>query len=285
MHDEVTRAAAAAVAAEVVWLANDRGGAEGPEPPSPTGGAGGRMPPSPSRLGWAVVTPLVAEGAVVVAAPFAAGGLPGALAVADAVTLVLSDARLAGPAWQPLAVPVAAAVTDDPDGDRFLDGLVEQEVRKHPPSRARLDSPLLRREHWWEVPRRLVSLTPTGPPAAVGARDPAVDGVLAVAVGDGLHVDTVAVDDWDVPRPSLRSLAGRASADGDALLGTWDESRPDRERSTTLALTGHLAGGRLQVADRAGSRTLPPPLGLVARLREESARKRACRDALRAAGR
>lgn len=228
------------------------------------------------------VTPLVLDGAPTVALPYARRELAVALAAAAEVAVAVSDSRLAGRGWRPWAACGTARVDEDPDGACFSEVLLAQELRKHPPSRALLDTPVLRREYWWYVPRCIVRFSPQQI-RAVGRRGNADDGVLAYAAGPSLEVDTVAVAGWDDDPVGVTSLRGdaRRSMHAPATLFTHDFTVPDLDRWVQQSLTGQLRGGLLHVDSRAGSRTLAKPLSLRRRLRRLRELERACRRGLR----
>jgi hypothetical protein len=233
--------------------------------------------------GWLLAPPFVLHGTVVLALPYADRGAALGLATAGHATLVLADGREAGPRWTPLVVTAATEVTEDPEGRTLVDDLLPQAVAKHMPSRRRLDSALLRREHWWYVPRLLVTLRPTDDGTPVDPLGPA-DGLLAIDRG------TVAPSIHPVPDAATADSA--VTVDVDAPLGTpgtlltYDVEVPTFEPARWQLGYGRVEGGRWQA--RSSSRHGWPGRGratLVARIREERRLARACREGLRAAGR
>lgn len=228
------------------------------------------------------VTPLVFENAPAVALAYGDRALVRDLAACGEVALALSDSRLAYRGWQPLGMSGPVRVDEDPKGKQFQAQLLDQELRKHPPSRALLDTPVLRREHWWYVPRWIVRFTPARA-RALGRRTGPDDGVLAFAAGGSVDVDTVAVQDWAADAVVLGSLADHdiERVRGPAAVFTHDFSIPDLERRVEYAVQGELRGGRLHAATRSGTRALPGPLTLRARLRCLRELERACRRELR----
>lgn len=258
----LARAAALAALAEVAW------------------------PTADGRVRCVALTPLVADGGPVFALPYARSGLARDLAAAPAAAIVLSDSRLARRGWAPLGATVSLSVTADPRGERFQDELMEQELRKHPPSRALIDSPLLRREHWWYLPRLVVGVVEVDRVRPVGRRSGPDDAVLAYTTGGTVDGDTVAVTDWDEPRIRLRSLAGRdpgALGDVPATLFSHDFAVPDLDARTERFAEGRLGGGRLRVDRRGGHPRVVGPRGLRARLRDLRDLRHACVRGLRSA--
>lgn len=250
------RAVAAAGLAELVWPGGDR---------------------APSALG---VVPLLLGSTPAVALPWAYEERARAVAAAGSAALVLSDPRLSGSAWQPLAVVGRVTLVEDGEGELFGAQLLDQELRKHPPARVLAGSPLLRREHWWYLPRMVLLLEPerVEPVSPRGTPD---DAVLAVDSG-GLQLATVRVGDWDAD--PLVLAGGPEQVSGPAVLVGQEVSVPDAERWTVHATSGRYDAGRLLEVQRPTTRELEPVPGLRARVRRQRELERACARALRAAG-
>ena len=246
----------AAGVAELLWR----------EPDAPPGAVG--------------VVPLVLGGRPAVALPWAQVETARAAAASDSAALVLSDPRLAGPRWAPLVATGRLTLVEDGTGELFTDELLDQELRKHPPARALADSPMLRREHWWYLPR-LVLVLETDEVVPGGRRDGPADAVLAVD-DRGLHVRTVRVGDWDADPLDCRG--GPADVAGPAVFVGQELSVPDLERWTVHTTTGRYRDGRLTGVRPAATRDLEPVPGLLARVRRQRALERTCVRALRAAG-
>ena len=246
-----------------------------------------------AELGWrdgsglhaTAFTPLVIDDTVVAALPFDQTGTARAIADATAAVLVLSDSRMALRGWRSWAQPVRSHVTADRDGDWTWTGALDQEVRKHPPSRLLIDTAIQRREHWWYVPRWVVRLAPAGAAMAVTRRAGPDDAVLFEHGDGGLRARTVAVDDWHAAEMRLTALGPAAAADAGpvpALAFTHDFSIPDMERRCTFEVVGSHRGNVLHVAARRGRVALEPPAGLIRRLSRHWRRERECRRALAA---
>ncbi|MGY1827769.1 MULTISPECIES: hypothetical protein [unclassified Blastococcus] len=242
-----------------------------------------------AELLWAVpgappgatgVVPLVLGGRPAVALPWAHVATARAVAAAGSAALVLSDPRLTGSRWSPLALTGRFTLVEDGTGDLFTEDLLDQELRKHPPSRALADSHMLRREHWWYLPR-LVLLLDAADVVPVDRREGPADAVLAVDDG-GLHVRTVRVDDWDADPLELRGAP--AGVNGPAVLVGQELSVPDVERWTVHTTSGRFADGRITEVRPAATRQLEPVPGLLARIRRQRSLERTCIQALRAAG-
>lgn len=186
------------------------------------------------------------------------------------LTLALYDPRLARVGWSPLAVPVRATVEPDPEGERFKEELLEQELRKHPPSRELANSFLLQRENWWYLPRLIVRLEPVETPRPLARREESSHGLLAWTTGPSEHscVQTVAVPSPDGERVPVSPLGEGTPPDGvPAALRLHELELPEMERSATLKLCGRLRGGELAVERRAGAAELGPRPGIIARWR------------------
>ena len=275
----------------------------------------------PSGAYALAVVPLVLGGRPAVALPYAWAEVVRPLAATGWAVLSLTDPRMTGPRWRSCALAGRTTLVDDVDGAVLVEQLLDQELRKHPPSRVLADSPLLRRENWWYLPRVLVQLEVTRCDPLPPRTDPSAEAVLVTSRTDGVpRADVVTVPDWaarplpvravdrgglpvrdgrtgtgDGERPSRPGGGGptrsaRATAGGPAtaaLLAT-DASVPDVERWPQHLLVGRWrgsgAGGELAVtAGPAGPPHLPPPLGLMARWRRQRDLERACREGIAAA--
>lgn len=232
---------------------------------------------SPTAIG---VVPLLVGEQPAVALPWAYEEQARLAAAAGTAALVLSEPRLTGPAWEPMAAVGRLLLVEDGDGSLFVEQLLDQEVRKHPPARALAGSPILRREHWWYLPR-LVLLLEGSEVLPVAPRSDPDHAVLAVDDA-GLHVATVQVSDWE--EESLRIAGGPGDVAGPAVLVGQEVSVPDAERWSVHATTGRYGDGRLSDVQPATTRQLEPVPSLRARVRRQRDLERACVRALRAAG-
>lgn len=232
------------------------------------------------RVRLTSVTPLHLGGEPCLALPLDRLDLARALAASPSVALVLSDSRLAYKGWSPLAVTGRIHALPDPTGELFRERLLEQEVLKNPPARRLIDSPLLRRENWWYLPRVIARLVDIREMRAIARREPGRDGVLAWAGEAGIGVATVPDVEWSAEaiQTGAEGLPERASR---AALFTADFSIPDLDRSAELLLRGALDEGRFAVEERIGSLEMEPAPGVGARLRAFRALERACRQGLR----
>ena len=233
------------------------------------------------------VLPLVEPGAqdsVVLALTYAELHDARSLEVAGSASLVLGldDADEGGPL---LVADCAVQVTADPEGHVFGGDLLDQELRRWPPSRVLADSPLLRREHWWYVPRLLVRLRPVAVQRL--ERDARTDHLLVVDTGSRLQVEAIAAPSTLTTEHrgplALEHQAARI-ADGAATLHGRAISS-DRERWSQWSWSGQLAGGDLDVTSARGEVGLAPTPGVWKRWRTQRRLERACRAGLEAAGR
>jgi hypothetical protein len=226
------------------------------------------------------VVPLLLGDRAAVALPWAYAEQARAAAGSASAGLVLSEPRLTGSSWEPLAATGRLTLVEDTEGELFCAQLLDQEVRKHPPARALAGSPILRREHWWYL-RRLVLLLEPVQVVPVRRRLDPQDAVLAVDAG-GLHLSTVHVADWDTE--SLALTGAPQQAHGPAVLVGQEVSVPDAERWTVHVTSGRYEAGRLHEVQRPPTRELEAVPGLRARVRRHRQLERSCVKALRAAG-
>ncbi len=239
-------------------------------------GTGPRAGGPPRATG---VLPLVEAAGPVLALPYAERALAAALGDADEVLLTLTEPRGSGAAFTPLLLRCRPRLVPDPQGERFVATLLDQELVRWPPSRLRADSVLLRREHWWWLPRLLVELA-VHDVEPLPARTAPEHHLLVVAVGEGLEARVAAV----APNPFAVRVCGTDPGAGEAVLLGQDVSLPDLERWGRWSWSGHWADGTLAVARQPGRVGLPPVPGVLARWRAHRDLERACRAGLRAAG-
>jgi hypothetical protein len=225
------------------------------------------------------VTPLLLADRPTIALPYSEAVLAREIAASMVVAMVLSDQRMSSRGWRPLAVWGRPRLTEDREGELFRDQLIKQELRKFPPSRTLIDSLLLQREHWWYVPRLILSVDVTGA-VPLGERPDGLGEVLAVAGGpEQLHVDTVSCTDDGPERVRLESLAGRSPASGPAVLLGHDFTS-DLETWTPWTTRGWLHEQVLTVEERPERTGLAPPPRLWDRLRRQRRLEKDCRRGL-----
>lgn len=258
MDTDLERAVRAAGVAELCWTGEDPG-----------------APP-----GAAPVTPLLLGGEPAVAFPYAEATRARQVAAAATVALVISDDRMTGQGWRPLVVTGRPRLIPDRDGELFCDRLLDQELRKYPPARALIDSPLLRREHWWFLPRLIVAIEVSSQ-QPVGVRGGGRGEVLAVvpALAE-LAVDTVTPQERAADHVRVSSLAGGWPPAGPAVLLGHDFSVPDLERWTPWVTSGWWREGVVTVVQQPERTELEPTPGLWRRWQRQRRLERGCRRGL-----
>jgi len=219
------------------------------------------------------------------------------LASCPRVAWVLSDRRMAQRGWEPAVGYGRMRLIVDHDGSVFSESMLDQELRKHPPSRAFADSHLLRREHWWFLPRLILVLEPTVA-VQIGERtDPDSHSILTVSAADGaLAVDTVSLETVPVDTVPVDTVPDRPIAcislgeqapplPGRAALLQHDFSVPDLERWGHRITSGRWDGEALAAVPDPVSRPLgpllPPTLSVRERLRRHRELERDICRALR----
>lgn len=229
------------------------------------------------------VVPLLLDGQPALALTYDRCETAHRLERAPALTLALAEPKLARTGWSPLVVGVRATVDPGPDGELFVEHLLEQELRKHPPSVPLAGSFLLQRENWWYLPRLIVRLEPTGQPQPISRREDRSHGLLAWNPPDADHpeVRTVSVANVSADRIPL-GLAQDAPPEGlPATLRLQDFEAPEMERRAALTLRGRVRSGRLEVEQRTGSIGLGKRPGIIARWRSARELERGCKAGIK----
>jgi hypothetical protein len=232
----------------------------------------------------ASVFPLTDGHRPLLALPYARLGLARALAVSTEVVLAVTSLP-EGVDDPPVTVRGRAEVIEDPKGDRFHDsGLIEMELAKYPASRRRLDSLLLRREHWWFLPRLLVAIGGLG-----GAETIPQDDALLVGGGTSLDVGPCHLASRDplalrVADGVVGSLGRERAGSRPAVVLEHGGDLPELERSWERRWTGTLVDGRFETDSVSGDGPQERALTLRQRMRAEKQLERACKAGLRAAG-
>jgi hypothetical protein len=223
----------------------------------------------------AVVVPLVDAGRPAVALTYDRLAEAESIAAARRVVLAVTTPAVAKGAT-PVMAEAQLELTPDPRGVGFEDRLLAQELAKHPPSRQRADSRLLRREHWWYLPRLLLHVARLAPsrPLAVG------DALAAVAADGRLTVATVGLDDAASERPRTTTRL----PDGRAVLLRHGADVPDLDRRWERRWRGRVVAGELVVEATDVHPRHRGRAGVWRRWREETAFERACRAGLRTVG-
>jgi hypothetical protein len=226
--------------------------------------------------------PLVTESGPALAFPYADAEAARSLGTADSVLLTLSEPRSTGRAFTPLALTCTPRVTEDPEGDRFCAELLDQELRKYPPSRTLADSPLLRRENWWWLPRVVVDLavTRTEP---FHERAPE-DHLLVVDTAGSAGVPEAAVARVRSRDPLEVDVTVGTPGPGPAVLFGQDASFPDLERWGQWAWQGTWDGAAFTATSSPARTGVPPTPGVLARWRRQRDLEKRCRAGIAAVG-
>lgn len=261
----------AASIGEVAWV----------DPAAPAGDSGLRV---------RGVLPLVGEAGPVLALPFAAADAARSLAAAGGALLATREARSTSSAYRPLTLRCRTRLVEDREGDRFVDELLDQELRRYPPARVLADSAILRREHWWWLPRLLVELDVVSEEPPLPRAD---DRDHLLVVDDGTpdparRLTPAAARLTALPEAPSTELppveVTGTPAPGPAVLHGQDASFPDLERWGRWSWRGRWDGTELDVAEAPERVGLPPAPGVVARWRRQRTLMQACRAGLREVG-
>lgn len=230
------------------------------------------------------VTPLLLDKTPAFTLTYAHIKLAPEIAASPQVALVFYDSRLAYVGWSPLTVTARADVVLDPEGELFCEKLLHQELCKFPPDRQLIDSPLLRRENWWYLPRLIVRLVEPGEPRPVARRETPDDAILAYMSGGDLMTETVRVENWDAARIPVR-LPGVGKPPPPkslpAALLYHDFAVPDMDPRTSFLAVGRLENSRLFATRRSGSRMLGERPGLLTRWRAQRDLARCCKAGIK----
>lgn len=231
------------------------------------------------------VVALTRQDAPVVAFTYAAEAEARAAAAAPLVALTVTEPRSTGTAFTPLAVTGRPRLVEDLDGQVFTDELLEQELRCYPPARKFADSVMLRREHWWYLPR-LILVVDVQHSHPLPARTGRSEHVLVVADGAGLEARVV--EPAGLQDPADRSLSVFAPdqqpvPSGPAALVGQDASFPDLEQWSSWCFRGVCDGTGLRLTQPPPPAGLPPPASLWQRWRGQRSFAGACRAGIRRA--
>lgn len=221
------------------------------------------------------VVPLLLDGLPVLALTFDQVELATELAAADVVDLLVREPRNTGSAWRPGGWHCRSRLTEDLEGETWLEQLRLQELRRYPPARRYADSLLLCREHWWYLPRLLVRLEP------VDALDPPplrrdADDLLLVTTHDGGLV----VGGADSAGGTLRPTWGPRPAPGPGVVLGQDATFPDLEEWARWTRAVEVFDHEVVASEPLPEPGPPRVPGLRERWRRERHFTRACRRGL-----
>lgn len=248
----------------------------------------------------------------VIAFSYAYADLARSIAASPQATFAFTETRSTSSTFVPGAISGRPALVEDYDGSIFTEELLEQELRRHPPARVFADSVLLRREHWWYLPRLIVTLDveslrplpsrtiPDTLPQSPGAGSKPIPGtqqdapssfaaeyLLAVAADGGLETHLVRAVEGNSPRSVLlEPVDGGMLPRGQAVLAGQDASFPDRQQWSTWQYRGFCtgssdqAGAVLEVAEAPDCIGLEPIPSVWQRMRRQQKFGKACRSGI-----
>lgn len=220
------------------------------------------------------VVPLARVGRPTVAFTYADEQVARQVAGGGRVALALTETRSTRGPFRPVLLEGRPRLVEDPTGDVFVADLVEQELRRYPPSRVLADSPLLMREHWWYLPRLLVEVE-VDSVTAIGPRTADQDRLLVVAHAGTPVVRPAGVGRWTGDRLEL-DTAGAPVPPGPAVLFGQDATFPDLEQWEQWHHRGHWHGAWLTVTEAPAYEGLGEPPGLLQRWRRQRDLQRRC---------
>ncbi len=200
------------------------------------------------------------------------------LGEASSAVLSLTERRATGGEFASLVLRGRPTLVEDPTGERFVEDLVVQELRRYPPSRVFADSPLLMREHWWYLPRLIVEIDVD----SVEPVEPRVephDHLLVVADGDEPVVCVARPGEQTGERLGVE-VVGHTPPAGPAVVFGQDATFPDLDQWAQWRWTGTWDGAALVAAEEPPCTGLGRPLGLMQRWRRQRAFERRCTEAI-----
>ncbi len=229
------------------------------------------------------VVPLLLDEEPAIALTYAMSEVARDISTAPRASLAFADSRLAYVGWAPLSVAVTVEVTQDPEGELFRQELLTQEVRKFPPARQFIDSPLLQRENWWYLPRWILRVVNSETPHPITRRETPNQALLAYEKENTLELETVEVQNWEADSIPIRSQTSGATlpANAPAALFHHDFAVPDMDPLSTFIATGILNGDRFSVESREGSRNIGGRPSLFGRLRAQRDLEKSCRAGIK----
>ncbi|GAB3519897.1 hypothetical protein [Arthrobacter monumenti] len=209
------------------------------------------------------------------------------IAAAPQVALTFTDIRSTSTTFTPAALIGRPTLVEDVDGDTFAENLLEQELRRYPPARIFADSFLLRREHWWYLPRLIVRLDVDAarPMPARSGSTPDVNGdreyLLGVRADDRIETHLVRVPVGEVSGSiPLTPVEDRQLPPGPAILLGQDASFPDLAQWSSWVYRGTSTGSHLEVTEAPSNVGLGQVPSVWQRMRQQQAFGRACRKGI-----
>ncbi|MBS3939981.1 MAG: hypothetical protein KG028_03370 [Actinobacteria bacterium] len=222
----------------------------------------------------ATVVPLVHRDRPALALTFDRLDLGRRLAGAEAVLFSVTSPALGG-GGSPVSAWAHVSVHEDLRGTEFEEHFLNQELAKHPPARRFVDSPLLRAEHPWYLPRILVRVT-------------RIEEVTTHPFRDALAVTTVAghgcATTVDLDRQDREAAVTSPLPDGPTTILQHGADIPDLDRPWWRRWRGDVRDGVLATAEYDERVQVTDPQGVWRRWRDQIRFEKACRAGLRRAG-
>ncbi|WP_026536118.1 hypothetical protein [Arthrobacter sp. H14] len=202
------------------------------------------------------------------------------IAAAPQVALTFTDSRSTSQTFTPAALMGRPRLVEDMDGDIFTEHLLEQELRRYPPARIFADSFLLRREHWWYLPRLIIRLD-VDAARPMPARSGSSEYLLAVRIDDRIETHLVTVPDGEVSDSlPLTPVEDRLLPSGPAILLGQDASFPDLAQWSSWVYRGMSSGSHLEVTEAPSNTGLGQVPSVWKRMLQQQAFGRACRKGI-----
>lgn len=222
-----------------------------------------------------------------IAFSYAYADLARSIAAAPLATFAFTDIRSTSKTFTPAALIGRPSLVEDVDGDIFAENLLEQELRRYPPARIFADSFLLRREHWWYLPRLIVRLDVDAmrpmPPRVGSMPDDTGDReyLLAARVDDRIETHLVKVPNGGVSDSlPLTPVEDRQLPSGQAILLGQDASFPDLAQWSSWVYRGMSTGSHFKVTEAPSNLGIGQVPSVWQRMRQQHAFGRACRKGI-----
>lgn len=221
-----------------------------------------------------------------IAFSYAYADLAHRIAAAPLATFAFTETRSTSKTFTPAALIGRPNLVGDVDGDIFAENLLEQELRRYPPARIFADSFLLRREHWWYLPRLIVRLDVDAmrPMPARSGSVPDLYGdreyLLAAMVDDRIETHLVRVPGGEAGSLPLTPVEDRQLPSGPAILLGQDASFPDLGQWSSWVYRGTSTGSHLEVTEAPSNVGLGQVPSVWQRMRQQQAFGRACRKGI-----
>lgn len=221
-----------------------------------------------------------------IAFTYAAADRARELGRAPTVALTLTEPRSTADAFAASIIRGRPRLIEDLDGAVFAEKMLDQELRRYPPARRYADSPMLLREHWWYLPRLILTID-VDELRPMPVRSESADHVLVVGAQGRISAHPVRIEPERAGPSTIAyvPLGSDVPPDGHAVLFGQDASFPDLEQWTTWCFRGDCVDGRFEVDEEPARTRLEPVPSVWQRVRREAAFARACRSGVERAER